>query len=189
METKFRMLENIVGKRYAEALANSISDDAGLSKALEGLGSFCETFRTEPKLKNFFAHPSIPQKNKAGMVEELCDRFQVEKVVRNLVQLLAERKKILFLEPIRKYFEKVVDARLGRARVSVASARELNSEQDAKLRESLGRIFKKDILLETHVDESLIGGMVLQIEGLVLDGSIKNRLALLKQAIEKEEVV
>ena len=48
--------------------------------------------------------------------------------------------------------------------------------------------FGKTVLIDTHVDESLIGGVQLKIGDQVADATIKNRLTLLKQKLEKEEV-
>jgi len=48
------MLENQVGKRYAEALSGNISDTGTLEKALENLRSFNEAMVTEPELARFF---------------------------------------------------------------------------------------------------------------------------------------
>jgi len=52
----------------------------------------------------------------------------------------------------------------------------------------LNKILEKTILIDTEVDESLIGGVILRIGDQVADDTIRNRLRILKQTIEKEEV-
>lgn len=182
------MIENIVSKRYAEALSDTISEPSRLKPALGSLQAFCNAFRAEPSLTRFFANPAIPLANKNALVGELCDRLNVADSVRNLLRMLNERKKILYLPNIAAYFKNVVDQRLDRLRVDVVSASPLTGDQIERLRTSLSRIFGKDILIETQEDESLIGGMVLRVGSLVVDATIKNRLALLKRSIEKEEM-
>ena len=79
------MLENQIGKRYAEALSGNIGDDSQLGDALQSLKKFDEAMKTEKQLLRFFEHPSISTKKKKNVVEELSSRFQIEnKVLMNL---------------------------------------------------------------------------------------------------------
>ena len=182
------MLENQIGKRYAEALSGSISDDGALEKALENLKSFNEALSLEPELARFFEHPSISSDKKKNVVQEICSKLGVEESVSNMMTLLNERGKILFLGKIVEYFENVVDRRLNRTRVQVTSAHPLTSANTDRLKAALNKILGKTILIDTEVDESLIGGIMLRIGDQVADDTIRNRLEILKRTIEKEEV-
>lgn len=183
------MIENVIGKRFAEALSNSIADETKVRSALENLTSFDEAFSVDSQLSRFFLNPSIPPENKGAMVQEMCDRFSVEPEVRKLMEILVRRKKMVFVKNIRQYFEAAVDRRLNQARVSVTSAYPLSGENIDKLKASLSGVMDKKILIESNVDESLIGGLKLRVGGLIADSSIKNSLTLLKNAIENEEVI
>ena len=182
------MLENQVGKRYAEALSGNISDTGTLQKALENLRSFNEAMFTEPELARFFEHPSISSEKKQNVVKEICDRLEVDEKVTNMMTLLNERGKVLFLGKIVEYFEQVVDRRLNQTRVQVTSAHPLTTENIDRLKTALNKILGKTILIDTEVDESLIGGIMLRIGDQVADDTIRNRLEILKRTIEKEEV-
>ncbi len=183
------MIENQIGKRFAEALAGAVTDDKRLQTALENLRWFQDAFDVEPKLGRFFVHPGFPQEKKAALVEEMCDRVDALVEVRNLLKLLVDRNKMVFLKNITKFFEHAVDQRLKQVRVNVVSAYPLNDSQQKKLKSNLERILGKSAILESSVDESLIGGMRLNIGSLVADATLKNGLALLKRSIEQEEVL
>ena len=73
--------------------------------------------------------------------------------------------------------------------MSVISAYPLGDAQQKKLQTSLERILGKRAILEASVDESLIGGIRLNVGSLVADATLKNGLALLKRSIEQEEVL
>ena len=182
------MIENLIGKRYAEALSDSISESSGLSSALDNLRTFTNALESESQLSPFFAHPSIPGENKIAMVRDLCERFGVDANVRNLLLTLTERKKILYLKNITEYFEKVVDNRLNNVRVLVTSASDLGQASIDRLTSSLSKILGKTVLLSVDVDPALLAGVIVQVGDLVVDASVKNRLTLLKRTIEKEEV-
>ena len=98
-------------------------------------------------------------------------------------------RKVLFLKYIAGYFETVVNERLIQVRVHDTSAHPLSNENIDKLKTGLNRILGKTILIDTDEDQSLIGGIQLQVGDQVADATVKNRLAILQRTIEKEEVV
>ena len=65
------MLENQIGKRYAEALSGNIGEDYQLGDALQSLKKFDEAMKTEKQLLRFFEHPSISTEKKKNVFEEL----------------------------------------------------------------------------------------------------------------------
>ena len=182
------MIGNVISKRYAKALSGSIADESILNRALENLKDFGDAFESDRQLERFFSHPGISEAKKNALVSQLCDRLKAENVVRNLLAMLTQRRKILFLKNIAGYFEAVVDERLNQVRVNVTSAHPLTSENIEKLEVGLNRILGKTILIVTREDQTLIGGIQLQVGDQVADATIKNRLAILKRTIEKEEV-
>ena len=182
------MIGNVISKRYAKALSGSIADESILNRALENLKDFGDAFEADRQLERFFSHPGIPEAKKNALVSQLCDRLKAENVVRNLLAMLTQRRKILFLKNIAGYFEAVVDERLNQVRVNVTSAHPLTSENIEKLEVGLNGILGKTILIVTREDQTLIGGIQLQVGDQVADATIKNRLAILKRTIEKEEV-
>ena len=182
------MIENVISKRYAKALSGSISDEGTLKRALESLKAFADAIETDKQLERFFLHPGIPEAKKTALVDELCNRLQVENMVRSLLTTLTLRRKVLFLKYIAGYFEAVVNERLNQVKVHITSAHPLSNKNIDKLKTGLNRIFGKTILIDTNEDQSLIGGIQLQVGDQVADATIKNRLAILKRTIEKEEV-
>ncbi len=180
------MIENQIGKRFAEALSESITDDQRLEKALENLQWFEDAFAAEPNLARFFIHPSFPQEKKADLVREMCDRVSALDEVRNLLKLLVDRNKMMYLKNITEFFDHAVAQRLQQVRVNVVSAYPIDDAQTQKLRSNLERILGKQAIIHAAVDESLIGGLRLSVGSLVADATIKNSLALLKRSIETD---
>jgi len=144
--------------------------------------------KTEKELARFFEHPSIATEKKKNVVQEICSRLAVESEVSKMMVLLNERGKVLYLGKIVEYFEQVVDRRSNRIRVYVTSAHPLTQDNTDRLTAALNKILGKTILIDTEVDESLIGGIMLRIGDQVTDDTIRNRLEILKRTIEKEEV-
>lgn len=181
------MIENLIGKRYANALSGSVPDTAGLNAVLDSLKSFVAAFQTEDRLGSFFAHPGISREKKGALIRDLAGRLKAGPAVTNLLLLLVQRNRILQLGEIADYFERVVDQRQNQVRASVTSATELSGANKERLASELGRVLGKTVLIESQVDESLIGGVLLRVGDRVVDATMKNRLAILKRKIETEE--
>ncbi len=183
------MIENQIGKRFAEALSNSIEDSAKLGLALDSLTAISEAFAGDPNLHRFFIHPSFPAERKESMVEQLCDKTGASTEVRKLMSLLVQRQKILYVKYITQHFREFVDHRLNQVRVKVISAHPIGQAVLDKLKTSLDRQLGRTAILETSIDESLIGGIRLLVGSRVADATIKNRLEQLKNAIRNEEAL
>jgi len=182
------MIENQIGKRFAEALSHAVTDNAKLGATLGNLQAFRDAFAANPELARFFIHPAISDEKKQALVKELCDQFQVGPEIRNLLAMLVERQKIRFIRNITDYFEATVDRRLNQVRINVVSADPLSQGSLDQLKTSLSRILGKTPLIETQVDPTLLAGVRLSIGSLVADATVKNRLAQLQRSIEQEEV-
>ena len=68
-------------------------------------------------------------------------------------------------------------------RATVTSATELSAQELDKLREALKRRFGRDVEIRTAVDAGLIGGAVIDAGDVVIDGSLKGKLARLQTAL------
>ncbi|MGP0629421.1 ATP synthase F1 subunit delta [Nitrospina sp. 32_T5] len=183
------MIENQIGKRFSEALSASIEDNAKLQEALDNLCDLDDAIQSDPALPKFFLHPAIPDDKKLAFVMSLCDNIPAGKEVRKVAEMLVQRNKMVYLKNIREYFEKTVADRLNQVRVKIVAAHPVSEEQLNKLKSSLDRALGKSAVIDSQVDESLLGGIRVSIGSWVADATIKNRLALLRRSIEKEEVL
>ena len=137
------MIENQIGKRFAEALSDSIEEDGKLSSALNNLQTLVSGFQSEPMVSRFFIHPSIPDEKKSAFVKELSDKINAISEVRNLLKVLLERGKMTYLKNILEYFEQFVMKRLNQVRVDVVSASPMSENQINKLKTSLDQVLGK----------------------------------------------
>ncbi len=102
---------------------------------------------------------------------------------RNFLRTLAENKRLGLLpeiaaqfEVLRAEVENVID-------VEVIAAREIAPPQQKRLMEALKRRLGRDVRMHTRIDDTLIGGAIVRAGDLVIDGSLKGRLARLGSAL------
>src|SRR4029077_15864589 len=97
--------------------------------------------------------------------------------VANLIALLAERDRLTLLPDVARWYETLLDARIGRARVRIRSAMPLSAGDKNDLVELARRLTgRREVVAATDVDPELLGGVVIDAGGTVYDGSIKAQL-------------
>jgi len=96
---------------------------------------------------------------------------------------LAEHRRMALLPEVADLFESYKRESESQLLVKVTSAMALDGAQAEQLKSSLKRRFKREIELETQVDASLLGGVVIDTGSEVIDGSVRGRLARLSSAL------
>ena len=102
----------------------------------------------------------------------------------SFINVLIDAKRLNLLEAICTQVEMLLDDRKGISRAIVTSARELNLAQQKAAQKALSARYGKTVEAVFHTDASLLGGLKLECNGELLDGSIKTRLAKLQEELK-----
>jgi F-type H+-transporting ATPase subunit delta len=95
----------------------------------------------------------------------------------NFLRLLVENRRLMLLPEIRAQYETLKADAEARVEVAVVSAFPLEAAQIKALSEALKRKLGREVNLTTTVDKALMGGVVIRAGDLVIDGSVRGRLA------------
>jgi F-type H+-transporting ATPase subunit delta len=93
------------------------------------------------------------------------------------VRLLVENRRLGLLPEIIAQFESLRAEAEARIEATVVTPFPLAATQMKTINESLRRKFGREVNLTTETDKSLLGGIVIRAGDLVIDGSIRGRLA------------
>jgi F-type H+-transporting ATPase subunit delta len=136
----------------------------------------------QPRVAQLLSAPRASAADKAAAIIALCGDA-LDEAGRNFVRLLAENKRLPLLPQVHELFlalkanqERVVE-------LTVTSAFEIEPAQATKLADIMGKKLKRTVRVSTTVDQSLIGGVVVRTDDLVIDGSIRGSLAKLSEAM------
>ena len=102
---------------------------------------------------------------------------------RDYLSVVAENKRLPLLPEITTLYQRLREEADKLLRVKVVSAFTLDESQATRLKDALARRFDREILLESEVDSSVIGGAVIYAGGQVIDGSLKDRLTKLSNSL------
>ena len=127
--------------------------------------------------------PRLTTTEKATTFIEVCgDKFDAQ--VRNFLSIVSENNRMELLPEIADMFELYKAEQEKSVDVDVTSAFALNDEQQDKLAKVLSARLGREVRLHAAEDASLIGGVVIRAGDLVIDGSVRGKLAKLAEALK-----
>lgn len=172
-------------RRYARALF-SLADETKSSDAVRAeLDALEKLFADSPELQQTLFRPLRPVKQRAAVLEAICERLGVSDTVRRFCGFLIEQRRLVDFDAIREEYGRLADLNAGRARAEIVSAGPLGDAQRERLRRALSERTGRDVELDVRVDPSLIAGAVASVGTLVFDGSLRTQLEQLRASLTK----
>ena len=169
--------------QYANALAD-IALAEGAAEALgKQLGDFGAAYEESAELRNFLASPAVSPDAKRAVVEKITERIGASKIIRNFLYVMIDHQRSNILPGIIQAFQQVVRRRQGIAEAQIVSATELSATQKADLTKRLEDLSGKKVEAQYALDAGLLGGAVVRLGDTIFDGSVRNRLDLMREKL------
>ncbi|KAK7106923.1 hypothetical protein V1264_014943 [Littorina saxatilis] len=172
--------------RYATALYSAASKQNQLDAVEKEMNTFQGLLKTDGKLAEFCANPSLQRVYKKAVLEEVLKKQKFSELSINLMACLAENGRINKVGNVLSTFFQLMSAHRGEIVCTVKTAKPLDNAAMGELKTALNGFLKKGEVLQltTEVDPSLMGGMVVSIGDRYVDMSmatkIKNYTNLIK---------
>jgi F-type H+-transporting ATPase subunit delta len=171
-----------VSRKYATALSRLAEETQAGTRVRHDMESLVELLRTSPKLVSFLESPGVTHTEKRKLLERAL-KGRVEETVLPFMRLILRRSRIDLLADILEEYVKIDEERRGIQRAEVVSAIALEAGEEEQILAVLNRITGREIILKTKVDAAIIGGLIVYVNGDVIDGSIRTRLEELRAAL------
>jgi F-type H+-transporting ATPase subunit delta len=175
-----------VSHQYANALADVALEQKGAPQVTTQLRDFAAAYAESAELRTALASPAVDRKAKHAIIEKVGAKLGQSKTVRNFLFLVADHQRTHMLAEMIAAFEEVVQKRQGVAEAAISSAVELTAEQKAELAFTLERLTGKRVEPSFSLDASLLGGAVVRIGDTIYDGSLRNRLDVMRERLTAE---
>jgi F-type H+-transporting ATPase subunit delta len=171
----------VAQRMYARALFEA-AREAGRVDAVAGdLAAIAGAMDDVPELRAFLRNPQIDPAGKASVLEQLTS--DGDELVRNFVQLAAERGRAGELPEISTELDALVAAAQNRLAVELTTAHELSDAEAKSIVQQIEKASGRTVEATRSVDPSLIGGIVLQVGSHRADGSVRGRLERLRHEL------
>lgn len=169
-------------REYAEALFMLAAEEGKAEEYFSALSTVREIVDENPDYLEFLSSPAISLQERLSAIDEAYENIFPEYVV-SFLKLLCENGRIRTVNSAIGEYEKLMMAFSNRTVAVITSATPLDNGQKQKICDKFEKITGKSIQAVYAVDESLIGGLKVEVEGKTYDGSIKHRLSDVKDVI------
>jgi F-type H+-transporting ATPase subunit delta len=179
------MIEGSLGRRYTKALFE-LAKETGREEAIAGEIELFLTIYSGSRLEAVLNNPAFELNGRKKILLEVTHKLQLSPVSMHFLALLLERDRLAYLPSIVATYRQMVNQSRGRIEAKVVASRSLDATLLERLSAALQRISGKEILLRQEADPTVIGGLLLELEGTIYDGTVRSQLAKMKQRIARE---
>ncbi len=182
------MIHETIAKKYARALIELALEDKQQARCGREVESFGILIKENEQLWGLFTGPAGDAKLRRSALDAVLQKTKYLPLIDNFIRLLMDKDRLVLIGDIARAYGRMLDDLEGKMKARLVSAGPLSDAEIAEVTKRLSGSLKRDIVLETSVDPSLIGGAVAYVGGLVFDGSIKTQLTTIRDNLKKGHI-
>jgi F-type H+-transporting ATPase subunit delta len=171
-----------IARRYAKAIFAIAKEQDRLERTGEELDALA-SLASHPDLAAAVSNPILGERSRQVIARTFAEQLELGPMTRNFVFLLAAHKRLDQLVGIADHYRRLVDVALGRTRADIVCAVGLRIDHRQELVAALEKLTGKTVLATERVDPELLGGLVVEAQGKVYDGSLRTQLQRLAASI------
>ena len=166
---------------YAEAVLAVAGAESDGGEVEDELFRFARAMEGSDDLRMTLSDPAIPVARRQQIVEDILGP-QATRATTGLVSMLVAAGRGADIPRIADRVVELGAKSRAKAVAEVRSVIELSDDQQTRLAAALRSATGKDVEIKVVIDDSLMGGLLVQIEDEVIDGTVRNRLKQLREA-------
>jgi len=176
---------NDVGKEYGTALFMLACEEEAKNEYAAALEAVESTFAENPEFQEILNSPALSLKERLHTIDEVFSETLPHHVL-SFIKLLCEKGRISSFHQATKEFHTLFNASKQIFLARITSSAPLSDSEKEQLICKLEAIQHGKIRGEYFVDPSLIGGMTVEINGKIFDGSLRHRLYEIKEVMNHD---
>ena len=172
---------NSTSKSYALALYELAKENSELNKTEEGMKSLKKLLNDSSNFKEIILNPTISKEEKRNVIFMIADQNNFSKILKKFLSLVAIKNRLFFLGKIIESFLNLVSSSKGELKAKLVSSKKLSIDEQKKIQSELSKDFKSPLNIDYKYDPDLIAGLIIQVESIMIDTSIKTKLKKLEK--------
>ncbi len=164
---------------YGKSLYDLAKSEGLADQIMEAAEAVGQLFAQNPDYLKLLSEPSIPKKERLGLLSEAFGD-SIPEYLLSFLMILTEKGLLLRYKECFKTYRTLYHADQGICDATVYSAVALTDAQKEGLKQILQKKTGKTIYLTERIDESVLGGLKVEVDGKTLDGTVASRLAALR---------
>lgn len=159
------------------------NEQGALDQVVADLDKLDQAIAENPELARLIASPVVTREQQGSAVSALAEALGLGESTRKFLGVLAAKRRLFALPSIVESFRARLAKQRGEVTAEVVSAKSLGPKQVQALQDAVTAHTGKKVRLDTRVDPSLIGGLVVTVGSLQVDASLKRKLQQLDVAM------
>ncbi|MCI1945310.1 F0F1 ATP synthase subunit delta [Clostridium luticellarii] len=173
-------------RRYALALYKIAEEKGKVKEYLEELKQIVDVINSDAEFVEIVKHPEVSTSEKKKMFTEIF-KDKVDEDILSFLLVLIEKGRINQLGSKLKEMQDIYLKKHNTVIAKVKTVIPLEDNERKDLTQKLERKFNKKVLIEEEIDPSIIGGVYVDVDNEVIDGTIKSKLSEMKKIMLKGE--
>ena len=178
--SKNKEFSDTSANRYSLALYELANETNSLSKIEENSQALLNLISSSKDFNNLIKDPTVSRNILNQVIDKISNNFRLEVLFKNFLCFLITKRRFFYVQKILKNFNEICSEKRGELKAEIKSAKNLSQDEINKITQELSNNFKSQIKLNYTHDQSLIGGLVVQIGSTMIDTSIKKKLQQLE---------
>ena len=179
--TKTKTFSSEISQRYALALYDLSLENNQTEEFASNMIAFMKVLNSNRNLKDFIKNPTYSTENQKIVFDKILTTMNFSKIIKNFFLILIKKKRIFFVDIIIEKFLKLISLKKGEISANLISSKKIDNQTILAIEKEISLNISRQIKLNSKIDESLIGGVIIQIGSLMIDTSIKSRLQKYKK--------
>lgn len=184
MANSVSMSHSIAG-RYAQAVFDIAMAEGQIDSLARETESLAAALAESDDLRALISSPKYSRAEQAAAIGAIASKMGLSPVMANTLQLMAKNRRLFVLPQLTERLAALIADARGEVTAEVTSAVALSDEQMDRLKQTLAEKSGKTVKLNTRVDDSLIGGMIVRLGSQMIDTSVRSKLASLQNVMKE----
>ena len=178
--TKNKGFSDTSANRYSLALYELAKESNSLTNIEKNSHALVQLISSSKDFNNLTKDPTLSRDVLNQVIEKISSNFELEILFKNFLNFLISKRRFFYVHQILKSFNEICSVKRGELKAEIKSAKNLTQDEINTITQELSKNFKSEIKLNYTHDQSLIGGLVVQIGSTMIDTSIKKKLQQLE---------
>jgi len=174
------MNESTIGRNYAEALLTLAKKSGDVEQWGGLLNAIAAAMRDDKTLRSFLESPKLAASQKIEILEKALGK-KVPQLFLRYIEIVVQKRRQMLIPTIATEYQTLIDESENRLHANVTVAREPSEPEKDDLARQLSRLLGKRVVPHISENPAILGGLIVRVGDTVMDGSVRKRLAVLKQ--------
>lgn len=177
-----------VASLYAKALFELATERGEVEAVQADLAGLVEMLEQSKDLDNALAGFGINSEARTKFINEFADKTQLNSLLTRFINLLVQKNRGSVLNEVFWAYRTLVDQSKNIVRGTVTTVEPMTEVEVTDLSKAFARKINKQVVLDPVIDKEILGGLVVKIQGLTFDGSLKTTIRRLKENLERQSI-